>query len=427
MTDAELLRRFVEDRSEAAFTELVQRHIGLVYSCALRHVGGDAQLAEDVTQQVFCDLARKASLLLTRPALSGWLYVGAHHAAAAVVRTERRRKVREEYATTMETILHPSPSNSEPDWTRLRPLLDELILELESTDRDAVMLRFFEKRPFAEIATALRLTEDAARKRTERAVEKLRARLAERGVTSGTSALAFALAGQAAATVPAALAGQVAGVAFATAGTSGSLLATLAGALLSDATAVVVTLLAAAGLIAWQHQATATLRAELAGRQNLSAEIQSLQRANLQLAKRLAEAEDLQRALATSPAPRAAVIAATTAPRPATPVNLTVTAQGTLQWNGEPVTLADFTARLAALPRQHPGREPPVIVHGIHGAGFGAVSYAVEQASRAGIRNIVIDSTATPSPADNWITPAATAPGPNEVPPPTIPDPKAHP
>jgi biopolymer transport protein ExbD len=195
---------------------------------------------------------------------------------------------------------------------------------------------------------------------------------------------------------------------------------------LSDSAAVVATLLAAVGLVAWQHETTAALRAELTGRVNPSAEIQSLQRTNLQLAKRIAEAEDLHRTVAETPAPRAAAVIAA-APRSAPPVNLVVTAQGTLRWNEEPVTLEEFTQRLAALPRQHPGQEPQVLVHGNPGAGFGAVSYAVEQTSRAGIRSIAVDSQATPDPTDNWITPAAKVPGPNDVPPPTIPDPKAHP
>ena len=426
MTDAEMLRRFVEDRSEAAFTALVQRHIGLVYSCALRHVGHDAHLAEDVTQQVFCDLARKAPSLMTRPALSGWLYVGAHHAAAGVVRKERRRKVREAQATTMENILHPPSAGPEPDWAQLRPLLDELILELDATDRDAVILRYFDQRPFNEIGETLHLTEDAARKRTDRAVEKLRARLAERGVTSGAGALAFALAGQAAAAVPPALAAEVAGVALVTAGSGGSLLAGLAGALLSDAAAVVATFLAAAGLLAWQHQATATLRSELAAQANPGAEIQPLQRANLRLAKQLTGAEDLRRAVAENPAPHEMADLAA-ARQSAAPVNLMVTAQGTLRWNEEPVTLGEFTRRLAALPRQNPGQEPQVIVRGNPGAGFGAVSYVVEQTSRAGIANIAVEGQATPDPTDNWITPAAKVPGPNDLPPPTIPDPKPLP
>ncbi len=425
-TDAELLRRYANDHSEAAFTELVQRHIGLVYSCALRGVGHDAHLAEDVTQKVFCDLARKASSLLTRPALSGWLYVGTHHAAAAVVRQERRRKVREEHAFIMENILHPAASGPDPDWSRLRPLLDELILELNEADRDAVILRFFEKRPFAEIAATLHLSEDAARKRADRAVEKLRTRLAERGVTSGMGALAFALAGQAAAAVPVTLATSVTGSALAAAGAGSPLLAALAGVLLSDAAAVVATVLAAAGLIGWQHHATSALQAELTAQENQDREIRTLQQSNLQLARRAAETEVLQRSLAEPAAPRTATVVSLSPP-PTAAVNLTVTAQGTLRWENQPVALADFLNRLAALQQQHPDQTARIVIHGNTGVEFGPVSYAVEQASRAGIKNIVIDSQARPDPANNWITPGVTVPGPNDRLPPSLPDTAVHP
>ena len=425
-TDAELLRRYVEDRSEAAFTELVQRHLGLVYSCALRCVGQDTHLAEDVTQTVFCDLARKASSLLSRPALSGWLYVGTHHAAAAVVRRERRRKVREEQATLMENILHPAPPGPEPDWSRLSPLLDELILELNEADRDAVFLRFFEKRPFAEIAATLHLSEDAARKRADRAVEKLRTRLAERGVTSGTGAVAFALAGQAAAAVPATLATSVTGSALAAAGAASPFFAALASVLLSDATAVVATVLAAAGLIGWQQRATSALRAELTTQETQDREIRTLQQGNRQLARRAAETEVLQRTLAEPAVPRTAP-AISPSPQLAPAVNLTVTAQGTLRWDNQPVALADFINRLAALQQQHPDQTAQLVIHGNTGVGFGAVSYAVEQASRAGIKNIVIDSQARPDPANNWITPGVTVPGPNDRLPPSLPDTAVHP
>src|SRR5438094_873530 len=122
-TDSELLRQYLEQKSEAAFAELVQRHVGLVYSVALRRVGGDAQLAEDVTQTVFNDLARKAAMLRQRATLGGWLYLSAHVASAAVVRSERRRKAREIAAHDMQTTL--APAESDPDWTQLRPVIDD--------------------------------------------------------------------------------------------------------------------------------------------------------------------------------------------------------------------------------------------------------------------------------------------------------------
>jgi RNA polymerase sigma factor (sigma-70 family) len=175
-TDSELLRRYVEERSEPAFTEVVQRHVGLVYSVALRRVGGDAHLAEDVAQKVFCDLARKASALTGRPTLAGWLYASAHLASAAMVRSERRRKAREIEAHLMQTTL--SSPESDAEWTRLRPVLDDAFVALKEEEREVIALRFFEKRSFAEIGATLRVTEEAARKRVDRVLDKLRAVLA---------------------------------------------------------------------------------------------------------------------------------------------------------------------------------------------------------------------------------------------------------
>jgi len=208
--DAELLRRYAEDRSEGAFAELVKRRVGLVYSVAVRQCGGDAQLAEDVTQKVFTDLARKAGELAARPVLSGWLYRSAQFAASDVVRSERRRRAREEANALMdESTVGNADAGTAADWEKLRPVLDEALAELGEQDRDAVALRFLEEKSFAEIGRRLELSEDAVRKRVSRAVEKLQGLLARRGVTSTEAALALVLANQAAATVPAGLAASV--------------------------------------------------------------------------------------------------------------------------------------------------------------------------------------------------------------------------
>src|SRR3954463_2765896 len=112
--DNELLRRYAETNSEDAFAELIQRHLVLVYSAALRQVNGDAHLAQDVAQTVFADLARKASSLSNRPVLAGWLYTSAQLAAAKAVRTERRRQTREIEAHLMQELLQDSSSGL--DW-----------------------------------------------------------------------------------------------------------------------------------------------------------------------------------------------------------------------------------------------------------------------------------------------------------------------
>ena len=189
--DAILLRRFAEDHAEEAFTELVRRHLPLVHATALRRVGGDAHLAQDVTQTVFISLARKAPALQGHASLAGWLYLSTHHATAEVVRREQRRKQREASAHTMH--LASTPDDPPVDPAALRPLLDDALVELKADDREAVVLRFFGQRSFAEIGAALRITEEAARKRVDRALEKLQAALSRRGITSTVAALGSAL------------------------------------------------------------------------------------------------------------------------------------------------------------------------------------------------------------------------------------------
>jgi len=170
--DSELLRQYAVTHSEGAFTELVRRHVNLVYSSALRQVNGDTHLAQDVTQTVFANLARKASALSQREVLTGWLYTSTHFAAAKAVRTERRRNAHEHEAHIMQELTRsPAPDF---EWQQLRPVLDEVMHELNDLDRDAVLMRYFESRPLAEIGLRLGLSESAARKRVDRALEKLR-------------------------------------------------------------------------------------------------------------------------------------------------------------------------------------------------------------------------------------------------------------
>jgi RNA polymerase sigma factor (sigma-70 family) len=211
--DVELLRSYAENRSEAAFAELVRRHLNLVYSAALRRVGGDTHLAEDVSQKVFIALARQASSLRGRAVLTGWLYTAARFAAIQVVRTERRRRDREQEAEIMNELIPIPPPN--PDWDKLRPVLDELMDRLNERDREALLLRFFEGRAFAELGRALDVTEEAARKRVDRALEKLRALLARRGIVSSAAVVTAMLAGQTVVAAPVGLAAALTGSALA--------------------------------------------------------------------------------------------------------------------------------------------------------------------------------------------------------------------
>ncbi len=224
MTEStELLRRYWADGSEAAFAELVQGHINLVYSAALRQVYGDESLAQEVTQAVFTDLARKAPLLIHHSSLSGWLYTSTRYRAAKLRRSELRRTVREQEAYVMNQ-LHES-STSDPAWEDLRVVLDDVMHELSGADRDVVLMRFFEGCPLSEVGTRLGVNENAARMRVNRALEKLRAGLARRGVTSTAAALSAVLALRAVGAAPAGLAAKISHVAFAAA--TGGWLSTL--------------------------------------------------------------------------------------------------------------------------------------------------------------------------------------------------------
>jgi len=192
--DAALLRQYAEDRSEAAFTELVRRHVNLVYGAALRRTGGDAHRAADVAQQVFTTLARKARSLSRHTVLPAWLHTATRNASLNLMISENRRKIREAKAIALELATSSGPAV--PDWERVKPILDGAIDELPETDRAAVVLRFFEHREFSEIGAALKVSTDAARMRTERALEKLRTLLARRGVTSTAAALGALAASQ---------------------------------------------------------------------------------------------------------------------------------------------------------------------------------------------------------------------------------------
>jgi RNA polymerase sigma factor (sigma-70 family) len=259
LEDAQLLRRYVEENSDAAFAELVQRNISLVYSAALRLVGGDAHRAKDVTQIVFTTLARRAGSLTHHPVLTGWLYTTTHHAATRTMRGEWRRQAREKEAHAMQEML--SDHTPAIDWERVRPELDAMMRQLGERDREAVLLRYFERRPFAEIGTVLHLSEDAARMRVERALEKLRTLLVGRGVTSTSAALGLVLTQQAAVAAPLGLAGVVSGAALAGSAASGTTLLTLFN--LMSATKVTLAL-GVAGTLAVISAVYQTNRAEAA-------------------------------------------------------------------------------------------------------------------------------------------------------------------
>jgi RNA polymerase sigma factor (sigma-70 family) len=215
--DAAWLAEYRDCGSEAAFRALVERHLPLVYSTAVRMVNGDSHQAQDICQSVFTDLARSASSLPEGVVLAGWLHRTTRFAALEVLRAERRRARREQESTWMK---EQDTSETETAWASLRPVLDEALDQLAEPDRHAQLLRFFGQRSLAEVGSALGVAEDAARKRVARALEKLRQRLVARGITTTATALSSMLESRGVEIVPEGLGAHLTGTALATAGTA---------------------------------------------------------------------------------------------------------------------------------------------------------------------------------------------------------------
>ena len=201
-TDSQLLRAYADHRSEPAFAEIVRRHVDFIHSAALRMVC-DSHLAEDVTQGVFVALAKNAAQLTDCAVLSGWLHRTAQNIAAQTVRTDVRRRAREQEAAAMNALLA-----TEPDalWANIAPQLDAALGELSEPDRDALLLRYFERKSAREMAQTLGTSEDAAQKRVSRAIERLREFFAKRGVTVSASGLVVAISANAVQAAPVGLA-----------------------------------------------------------------------------------------------------------------------------------------------------------------------------------------------------------------------------
>ena len=299
--DAELLRRYADSGSEAAFAELVRRHLKLVYSVALRRMGGDTHRAQDVSQKVFIDLARKAGDLSGRPVLVGWLYRSAQFAARDLMRSEWRRQAREREA---QALLDLSADNGVAvDWNALHPVLDKAMGVLTESDRDAVLLRFAEERPFAQIGAALHITEDAARMRVDRALEKMRVVLARRGLTSTTAALAAALVNEASMAAPAGLASVVTGAALSGAASGGAfgLFTTIMTATKLNTAIVGGLILAGSAGVYLQQRSIENFRGDIANLSQQDQEAGSLSEENLHLRRTAAEIADLRAAAAQLP------------------------------------------------------------------------------------------------------------------------------
>jgi RNA polymerase sigma factor (sigma-70 family) len=211
--DAQLLDRYALDNSEAAFAEFTRRHVNLVYSAALRLVHGDDASAQDLTQQVFTELARQAKHLARHPALVGWLYTTTRLMALRANRTEQRRRSREQEAFIMNELLRDDAPP--PDWSQISPVLEDAMHELDEKDQHMILLRFFQNKSLQEAGAELNLSENAARMRVARALDRLGEKLKRRGITTTAAALGAAVSAHAVQSAPGVLAGVVSSAAVA--------------------------------------------------------------------------------------------------------------------------------------------------------------------------------------------------------------------
>ncbi|MEO7298857.1 MAG: sigma-70 family RNA polymerase sigma factor [Verrucomicrobiota bacterium] len=205
LSDQHLLRDFAKCRSEMAFAEIVRRHVDLVYSAALRMVR-DPQTAQDLTQAVFLALAEQAPRLVNHPVLSGWLHCTARNLASKNIRSDLRRCAREQEAVAMNEII---ATDSDAVWKEIAPHLDDALGELSQPDRDALLLRYFERKSAREMAQSLGITDDAAQKRVSRAVERLREYFSKNGIDIGSGGFVALLSANAVQAAPVALSATI--------------------------------------------------------------------------------------------------------------------------------------------------------------------------------------------------------------------------
>jgi len=216
LTDRELLGQYARQGDEAAFAEIVRRHADLVYSVARRMTANGA-LAQDVTQSVFTKLARQAAALHRYETIVGWLHTTTRYTAIDAIRGEERRRAREQEASIMQNETSAPAVN----WEEIGPLLDEAVGRLREQDREAVLLRFFRNLSHQEVGAALGLSEDTARKRVERALEKLHTHFSKRGVTASSAVLAAAIGENSVNAAPIGLVAQATSTALTQAGGAG--------------------------------------------------------------------------------------------------------------------------------------------------------------------------------------------------------------
>jgi RNA polymerase sigma factor (sigma-70 family) len=279
MNGTDLLADFREKQSEGAFSELVRRYTNLVYSVAKRRLP-NASLAQEITQIVFIRLAKAAPKLRSDAELAAWLHRTTVHVSIDQWRSETRRRVREEHAAAMQTDLDETLA-----WNEMAPVLDEALNELNDADRQAVLLRFFDHKTMRELGAIVGVSEDAAKMRVSRALDRLRSQLVGRGVTCGAMALGTMLSNRSVEAAPSSLVAALLCLSFpvpatvvTTAGAFGSLLHVSRMKLVAGlATSVLVGVVS---LIVFRSQDRANRVAEVAAAQSNAVSVEQNQQTN---------------------------------------------------------------------------------------------------------------------------------------------------
>lgn len=284
-TDFHLLKEYAEKNSQDAFSTVVQRHVNLVYSAALRQVRSP-HLAEEITQSVFTDLARSVDKLQPETVLSAWLYQVARRTAIDVIRREARRHVREQIAAQLMN----SPSS---EWNSIESLLDEAMDSLDISDRAAILLRYFENKSLREVGQALGTTDDAAQKRVSRAIERLRDFFSKHGVAIGMSALAAAISTNAVQAAPVGLAMTISTAAVSAMSATAAITATKTIAMtIAQKTIISAALITLAGAGVYEAHQSAQRQSEIESlrwtEKVLTTQLAKLTSANNQLSNQLA-------------------------------------------------------------------------------------------------------------------------------------------
>jgi RNA polymerase sigma factor (sigma-70 family) len=286
MSDLELLQSYTRENSQPAFAALVDRYLNLVYSAAQRQVRS-SQLAEEVAQSVFLDLARNVGRLRPDQPLAPWLFTVTRRTAVDVVRRESRRQAREQTAVEIAAMKTPSPT-----WLKVKDSLDEAMESLNEAERAALLLRFFENRSLRDVGSQLGISEDTAQKRVSRALERLRTLLLRRGVAISAVGLATDLSAHAVEAAPTALGATIAAATPASGAAAGAAwvkASHTAGATLIKNSALTAAVAAALGLVVVQTQALSRQSSELSARTEQIADARaSLQ--HLHVAQRAAAA-----------------------------------------------------------------------------------------------------------------------------------------